>query len=154
MCLSSITLRIANVEWTVNFEDERNKTMAPRILVVDDDIDLQTQLRLQLEAAGYEVIAADGYSTARVVLDETQPDLAILDMMLEETDGGLKLAYQIKKKTPELPVIMVSSVTSRSGLEFDAITDGERAWIKADAFLAKPVRFEQLQREIKRLLKN
>ena len=43
---------------------------------------------------------------------------------------------------------MVSSVTSRSGLEFDAITDGERAWIKADAFLAKPVRFEQLQREI------
>jgi two-component system, OmpR family, response regulator ResD len=126
--------------------------MASKILVVDDDVDLQNQMKMMLEAAGYEVQTADGYSTAKVLLEEYLPDLAIIDMMLEETDGGLKLAYHLKKKTPDLPVIMVSSVTSRSGLEFDAITNGERTWLKADAFLAKPVRFEQLQREIKRLL--
>lgn len=127
--------------------------MATKVLIVDDDIDLQAQLRMQLEAAGYEVTAADGFSTAKVALDAGAFDMAIIDMMLEETDGGIKLAHVIKKKTPEMPVIMVSAVTSRSGLEFDAITDGERSWIKADVFLAKPVRFEQLKREIGRLVK-
>ena len=126
--------------------------MAKKILVVDDDIDLQTQLSLQLRAAGYDVLTADGFSTAKALMDESQPDLAILDLMLEETDGGIKLAFFLKKKCPSLPIIMVSAVTSRSGLEFDTITEAEKAWIKADAFLAKPVRFEQLQREMERLL--
>ncbi len=38
-------------------------------------------------------------------------------------------------------------------MDFDAATDEERSWIKADAMLAKPIRFEQLKREIDRLLK-
>jgi len=54
---------------------------------------------------------------------------------------------------PSHAVIVVSGVESETGLEFDATTSEERSWIKADKFLAKPVRFEQLLGEIDRLLR-
>ena len=63
------------------------------------------------------------------------------------------LCHRIRKKDPSIPVILVTSVNSETGMEFNAATDQERSWIKADALLAKPVRFEQLRREIDRLLK-
>jgi CheY-like chemotaxis protein len=63
------------------------------------------------------------------------------------------LCYHIKRKDPGIPVVLLTAVTHQTGLEFDAVTDEERSWVKADAMLAKPVRFEQLEREIERLLK-
>ena len=124
-----------------------------KILVVDDDADQLEQLEVQLQAAGFDVVTADGYATGIEAFTVEQPDLVILDLMMEEPDAGFRLSYEIKKVTPEVPVIIVSAVTSRTGLEFDAVTDEERAWIKADAFLTKPIRFEQLRREIDRLAK-
>jgi CheY-like chemotaxis protein len=72
--------------------------------------------------------------------------------MMEHMDGGFALCYHIKKKNGRIPVILISAVTSETGLEFDAATDEERSWVKADVMLTKPVRFEQLKREIDRLL--
>jgi hypothetical protein len=48
---------------------------------------------------------------------------------------------------------LVTAVTSETGLEFDAATEEERSWVKADAMLAKPLRFEQLLAELRQLLK-
>ena len=96
-------------------------------------------------------VCRDGRSVAGQV-DESMPDLAILDLMLEEDDGGFVLCHYIKKMNENLPVIMCSAVKSETGLDFDATTDQERAWIRADAWLPKPIRFEQLQKEITRLM--
>lgn len=123
-----------------------------RILVVDDDPDFLFQHRVHLEAAGYDVIEADGKEKARQVLASKKFDLAVVDLMMEEVDAGFTLCYEIKKKDPSIPVIIVTAVTSETGLEFDASTQEERSWIKADGMLAKPVRFEQLLREVNRLL--
>jgi len=46
----------------------------------------------------------------------------------------------------------VTSIVSETGLDFALASDNDRAWIRADALLAKPIRFEQLRREIDRLL--
>lgn len=127
--------------------------MATRILLVDDDPDYLAQMQAQLEARGYEVAAADGSRAAEALLAEGRPDLAIVDLMMEHTDGGFSLCYRIKKLDPNIPVLLVTAVASETGLEFDAATNEERSWVKADAVLAKPVRFEQLEREIRRLLK-
>lgn len=124
-----------------------------RVLIVDDDIDFLFQLRVQLEAAGFEVIESEGSEPARKMIDTTQFDLAVVDLMMEEVDAGFSLCYAIKKKDPNIPVIMVTAVASETGLEFDAYTQEEKSWIKVDAMLEKPVRFEQLEREINRLLK-
>jgi CheY-like chemotaxis protein len=72
--------------------------------------------------------------------------------MMDLPDAGFTLCYHIKKIDPTIPVIIVSIAHSETGLDFDATTREERNWVKADAFLAKPVRLEQLTREMNRLL--
>lgn len=122
------------------------------ILVVDDDVDFLEQQKVQLEAAGFKVVTAVSQRQAEEMLQTLRPDVAIVDLMLEYQDGGFALCYHLKRKDPTIPVILVTAVTSETGLEFDAATDEERSWVKADVFLAKPVRFEQLMAHIERLL--
>jgi len=122
------------------------------VLLADDDEDFLTQMKVQLEAAGFEVIAAGGQAEAEKLFAAHEVDIAVLDLMMEHADGGFALCYHIKKARPGTPVILVTAVTNETGLEFDAATDEERNWVKADAMLAKPVRFEQLRREMHRLL--
>lgn len=123
------------------------------ILVVDDDEDFRSQLAVQLRAAGFTVVALDGETKAAEALRTLRPDLAIVDLMMEHPDGGFALSYKLKKMQPPVPVIMVTAVAAETGLDFSAISDAERSWVKADAMLSKPVRFEQLRREIDRLLR-
>lgn len=130
--------------------EESKKT---RVLIVDDDPDFLFQERLQLEAGGFEVIEANSLAKGREMALTEQYDLAILDLMMEEMDGGFTLSREVKTHHPDVPVIIITAVASETGLEFDAQTKEERSWIRADAILAKPVRFEQLTREINRLLK-
>jgi DNA-binding response OmpR family regulator len=122
------------------------------ILIVDDDIDYLLQKKIELEGEGYKVVTAEGRSKSREILKTLTPDLAIIDLMMEDQDAGFVLAYELKRQFPTLPVIMVTAVTSQTGLEFDSVTDGEKSWIKADTVLTKPVRIEQLLREITRFL--
>jgi DNA-binding response OmpR family regulator len=124
----------------------------PRILLVDDDEDFLFQHRIQLENAGFAVATAGSRSEAEEKTNDFRPDLAILDLMMEHHDDGFVLSHHLKRKFPGLPVILVTAVTSETGLVFDPASPEQRAWIGADALLAKPIRFEQLQREIDRLV--
>jgi len=123
-----------------------------KVLIVDDDMDFLIQLETQLRAAGFAVISADSRHKAEELLQSVRPDLVVLDLMMEQNDAGFALAYHIKKIDSAIPVILVTAVASETRIDFDAATDEERSWIKADAFLAKPIRFEQLMREINRLI--
>jgi two-component system OmpR family response regulator len=123
-----------------------------RILLVDDDEDFLFQHRIQLENAGFEVRTATTRGEAEALAAETAPDLAIVDLMMEEHDDGFVLAHHLKRAVPGLPVILVTAVTAETGLRFTPESAAERAWVGADAVLAKPIRFEQLTREIERLL--
>ncbi len=83
------------------------------ILVVDDDPDFLLQQQLQLEAAGFRVLVADGQAKAEELIAGNAPDLAILDLMMENFDAGFVLCHRIKKLHPGTPVILVTAVTSR-----------------------------------------
>jgi CheY-like chemotaxis protein len=124
-----------------------------KILVVDDDIDLLEQVKAVLEASGYQVMSAESEKEAEQLLEKERPDLAVLDLMMENQDSGFVLSYKIKKKDPTIPVIIVTAVTSQTGIHFDTSGPNEQSWIKADAILEKDIRYEQLLGEIKRLLK-
>jgi CheY-like chemotaxis protein len=122
--------------------------------VVDDDVDLVAQMEVQLKASGYEVLPAYGQAEAEGVLARERVDLAVVDLMMEHADAGFALCHHIKKKDPAIPVIVVTAVLSETGLEFDAATAEERSWVKADAVLAKPVRYSQLHRKVEELLRS
>jgi CheY-like chemotaxis protein len=125
-----------------------NKT----VLLVDDDPDFLYQQKRQLEAAGLTVFSAENEKQAEQFLASVRPDLAVVDLMMDNVDGGFTLSYHIKKIDPSIPVILVTSVNNETGLHFDAADPEQKSWIKADAFLSKPIRFEQLKKEVDRLL--
>lgn len=133
---------------------ERIRTMQePRVaLVVDDDEDFLFQQRCALEQLGFTVETAAGREEAMARLETVAPDLALLDLMMEEKDAGFVLAHAIKRRYPETAVILVTAVTAETGLQFSVDAQRPHRWVWADAVLAKPVRQEQLKREIERLL--
>jgi CheY-like chemotaxis protein len=127
-------------------------TEKPAILLVDDDDDFLFLHRTQLEGAGYEVLVAQGQVPAEEILARQRPDAAVVDVMMENPDAGFVLCHHIRQHDPSIPVILVTSVNSETGLDFDLATEADRTWIKADALLTKPIRFEQLRGELDRLL--
>jgi CheY-like chemotaxis protein len=129
-------------------------TAKKQVLLVDDDQDILDQLSLALRAEGYEVVTAQGRQEGEELLMLRQPDLAVIDLMMEEMDSGFVLCHEIKKLYPDTPVIMLTAVTAATGLDFHARSKEARAWVKADALLDKPVRFEQLREEVRRLLQS
>ena len=122
------------------------------ILVVDDDLDLLEQMASMLAAAGYAVVPAEGHAAAEEAMLRTRPDLAIVDLMMEEKDSGFVLSYQLKKLYPEMPVIMLTGVTGATGMSFASPSSEARSWTKVDKLMDKPVRPEQLAAEVRRLL--
>ncbi|MBP7496047.1 MAG: response regulator [Bacteroidales bacterium] len=129
------------------------QTEQKTILLVDDDVDYLYQTRLKVESFGFKVITADTQKEAEELIENIRPDLAILDLMMENDDSGFILSYKIKKKYPDVPIIIATAATAETGINFDINEDENKHWIKADTYLDKGIRTDQLQREINRMLK-
>jgi CheY-like chemotaxis protein len=127
-------------------------TKTKKILVVEDDIDQLDQLSMILKADGYDVITAQGQAEGEEAILTSIPDLAILDLMMENMDSGFVLCHQIKHLYPDTPVILLTAVKSETGVDFSPKSKGAASWIKADVLLDKPIRPEQLRIEVQRLM--
>ena len=122
------------------------------IFIADDDIDYLQQTRFRLERSGYKTLTAESQREAEMILDKIKPDLAIIDLMMENQDSGFILCYKLKKKYPDVPVIIVTAVAAETGITFDINDENNRKWIRADSFLEKGIKAEILLEEIKKLL--
>lgn len=123
------------------------------ILIVDDDFDYLFQQKMHIESWGYHVITADNQAKAEEILENTKPDLAILDLMMEKDDSGFILSYKLKNKYPNVPVIISTAVSAETGISFGLGSEEEQNWIKADQYLEKGIRPEQMKMEIEKLIK-
>ncbi len=129
------------------------KTEKKKILIVDDDADYLFQLKVAVQDMGFDVITAETQKEAESIFEKMRPDLAILDLMMESQDTGFILCHKIKGKYPDVPIIIASAVTAETGMLFDVNTFEDQEWIKADLFLDKGIRMDQLHKEINKLLK-
>lgn len=123
-----------------------------KILVVDDDTDCREQVAMMLEGDKYEVTTASSRAEGEEMLLTIQPDAAIFDLMMEEQDSGFMLCHTTKTMYPKTKVVLLTSVTAVTGLSFHKPTSGGGNWIDADLLLDKPVRPEQLQGALEKLL--
>ncbi len=123
-----------------------------KVLIVDDDEDLLEQLTQILEGAGYEVRTAASQAEGEEMLLSIRPDLAVFDLMMEEMDSGFMLSHYLKKLYSDVPVILLTAVTSSTGLSFQESSTEARSWVKVDEVLDKPVRAEQIKSVVARLL--
>jgi CheY-like chemotaxis protein len=73
--------------------------------------------------------------------------------MMNNDDSGFILSYRMKKLYPDVPIMIITSATSVTGINFESESESERVWIKANKYLAKGIRPDQLHREINKLLK-
>jgi len=81
--------------------------MKGRILAVDDDPAILEVVRLNLEAEGYEVVTASTASAALQAFAESPCVLAVLDVMLPDSDG-FELARQLRERS-DIPIVMLSA---------------------------------------------
>lgn len=84
--------------------------MPHTVAIVEDDPDQRANCAEALQRRGYHVVACGGVAEARARLPQAAPDLAILDIMLgDDHDGGFTLCRELLARTPDLPVLFLSS---------------------------------------------
>ncbi|MCF7740478.1 MAG: response regulator [Candidatus Marinimicrobia bacterium] len=121
-----------------------------KILIVDDDYDFVSGVKTVLESADHEVTAAYSREEGMKLFEQEEPDLIILDVMMDEPDDGFTMAQDLKRKHAKASVLMLSSVGQVTGLEFDK--DDEM--VPVDAFEEKPIMPNKLLEKVKELLNN
>jgi DNA-binding response OmpR family regulator len=121
----------------------------PKILIVDDDSDLADACRLILEKEGHEVRWASSRKEGMEKIKEQEPDLLILDVMMDEPDDGIQMAQDLKRDSRKFPILMLTSISKVLGVEY--AKDEEMAPV--DEFVEKPVKPADLLQKVKELLK-
>ena len=118
----------------------------PVVLIVDDDERLREYVRVNLEMEGYFVREAGNAEEGLRVLDESTPDLVLLDVMMPEVDGWEMLRrVQERHGVGSIPVIMFSG-------KVDEQAASEAASRGAQGFIGKPFNPQQLIDQTKQLL--
>ena len=120
---------------------------APRVWVVDDDTDIRELLSTYLGQNGFEVSVAAGGVPLRQMLDQSRPDVLVLDLMLPGV-GGLEVCRTLKGNamTAALPIIML---TARSE-EIDKVIGLE---LGADDYMTKPFSPREMVARVKAVLR-
>jgi len=108
-----------------------------RVLVIDDDPGVLDYLEALMSRQGYQVSAVPSGEKALESLERSRPDLITLDVVLDGMDG-LETLRRLKKRLPEVPVIMLSG-------HGHARTIVEAMQIGASDFLRKPFEVEELE---------
>ena len=121
-----------------------------KILIVDDDPDVVDVCRIVLEGQGHSLEAATNRSDGMKNLESFQPDLMILDVMMEQPDDGIQLAQEIRRKGIEVPIIMLTSVSKVTGTDFGQNED----LVPVNAFFEKPIEPDTLIAKVNDLLGN
>jgi hydrogenase maturation protease len=95
-------------EWKENNMEDKQKQKT--ILVVDDDPDIRSIVRLVLESAGFVVGEAATGEEGLKVARRINPDAILLDLMMETIDAGSNVSVELRKSGYNAPIYMLSSV--------------------------------------------
>ena len=89
------------------------------ILYIDDDPDYLDAVRVIVESGGYRMIEADSGESGLRMFKEQQPDLVIVDLMMEEVDAGTQLVRELQALGNQVPIYMLSSTGDNLAMTVD-----------------------------------
>ncbi len=117
-----------------------------KIMVVDDEPQIRTLVKVILEKEGYKMVGANSGKECLKKLKKEKPDIILLDVMMQGEDGW-EILKEIKKneKTKDLPVAMFTIRTSDDSVK-KSLESG------ADAHINKPFDVEELLDAVEGLL--
>ena len=118
--------------------------MKKKILIVEDDLTIQTQLKTLLTGNGYEVFTVTNFSQIMEQIQEFAPHLVLLDIKLPE-NNDFEICAQIRTFS-DMPIVFVTS----SNTDMDELNS---IMLGGDAFITKPYNIAILLAKISALLK-
>jgi CheY-like chemotaxis protein len=128
-------------------------TNRKKVIVIDDDIDILDATKVTLQAAGYDVLTASSGQDGLAKVRSGGIDLVILDVMMARETEGFQIAQDLKEdpKLKHIPILMMTSVSAKSGFAFDPVKDGD--YLPVEDYVDKPVDPADLLRRVEKLLR-
>ncbi|MBI4848164.1 MAG: response regulator [Nitrospirae bacterium] len=112
-----------------------------RLLVVDDDLNIQRLYKEELEEEGYEVVIASTGKEALEIFAKENFDVVTLDILMPDIDG-ISLLRKMKEQRPAIPIIMSTAYDYR---------DDFAVWA-SEAYIVKSSDLSELKSTIKKLM--
>lgn len=107
------------------------------VLIVMRDYEFLQQQKELLEGKGFEVVATSDEKEVENIISKIKPELSIVDIIGEHNDSGFVMSYKLKKKYPDVPLILCSSSWLNTGLRNGVVSDEDKKWVKADYYFEK-----------------
>ena len=118
------------------------------IAVIDDDADIREASEIVLTSKGYQVVTANNPGDGYEIIKTKNPDLIILDVMMDEPDDGFFLAQKLRREKVTTPILMYTSISKTTGMDY-----GAGDMVPVDDFVEKPISPDSLIRKVEKLLK-
>ena len=127
-----------------------------KILVIDDDHDFLKSIKVILESAAYEFVSADDPKEGLEKVKSENPDLILLDIMMDSLFDGFSLCHTLKTSKEYrayhyTPIIFVSAVKEKAGSRF-AFGGSDVGVVGPDDYIDKPVEPSDLLARIEKFL--
>jgi len=124
--------------------------------VIEDDPDMVAALRMPLEANDYELFTASTGEEGLQKVKEIEPDLIILDVMMETTTAGFQVSLQLRNPGPDseyaayrdIPILMLTAIHTTTSLRFGP----DEAYLPVDDFVDKPIDPDELLEKVGALI--
>ncbi|MGQ9694684.1 MAG: response regulator transcription factor [Thermodesulfobacteriota bacterium] len=129
-----------------------------KILIVDDDPDIVEALKMTLEAHNYKVFTAANGTEGLKQVKAVNPNLIILDVMMDTITEGFQVSYQLRNPDPnseyapysKIPILILTAIVEKKRMKFSPEADGD--FLPVDDFVEKPIRPQVLLEKVKKLL--
>ena len=129
---------------------------ASTILIIDDNADMVLAVSMPLEAAGYQVASASSGREGLEKVVEVEPDLIILDVMMETGTAGFQVSLALRSpdlsspyaRFRDIPILMLTAIHTTTSLRFGP----DEVYLPVDDFIEKPVDPDVLLEKVGTLL--
>jgi len=119
--------------------------MSKKILIIDDDPDIVETMKTILESRSFTIETASNGTEGLEKVKSFNPDLIILDVMMDSITEGFHVSYKLRAPEPEseyakwskVPIVMVSAINTTSHFKYSPQTDSD--YLPVDEFLNKPI---------------
>ncbi len=112
-----------------------------KLLIVDDDLNIQRLYKEELEEEGYDVVIASSGKDALEMFEKENPDIVTLDILMPDIDG-ISLLRKMKELRPNIPIIMSTAYDYR---------DDFAVWA-SEAYIVKSSDLSELKKTIEKLI--
>jgi len=125
-----------------------------RVLIIDDDADFRAVVSALLASEGYDVVEASSGHDGLAHIGEIQPDLVIVDVMMESAAEGYGVSQALRfqpqfARLQDVPIVMISSIQESPDELFARAS--EVGMIRPDRYLTKPLDVPRFLATVKQL---